>query len=64
LGKKTARWPTARPVALVDEEYLYESIVSPNAKVAQGFNANAMPSYSYLRDAQVYDLIEFIKTLE
>lgn len=51
-------------VALVDEEYLYESIVSPNAKIAQGFNANAMPSFSYLRDSQVYDLIEFIKTLE
>lgn len=51
-------------VAQVDEEYLYESIVAPNAKIAAGFNANAMPSFSYLRDSQVYDLIEFIKTLE
>lgn len=51
-------------VALVDEEYLYESITAPNAKIAQGFNINAMPSFSYLRDSQVYDLIEFIKTLE
>lgn len=48
----------------VDEDYLYESIVSPNAKIAQGFNANAMPSFSYLRDSQVYDLVEFIKTLK
>jgi cytochrome c oxidase subunit 2 len=51
-------------VALVDDEYLYESITAPNAKVAQGFNANAMPSFSYLRDSQVADLIEFIKTLK
>lgn len=51
-------------VTLVDEAYLYESITAPNAKIAQGFNANAMPSFSYLRDSQVYDLIEFIKTLE
>jgi cytochrome c oxidase subunit II len=49
---------------VVDEEYLHESIVTPNAKIAAGFNANAMPSYSYLRDSQIYDLIEFIKTLE
>jgi cytochrome c oxidase subunit II len=49
---------------VVDEEYLYESIVAPNAKIVAGFNANAMPSYSYLRDSQIYDLIEFIKTLE
>jgi cytochrome c oxidase subunit II len=64
FGQENRPLADGSTVALVDEEYLYESIVSPNAKVAQGFNANAMPSYSYLRDAQVYDLIEFIKTLE
>ncbi|MCG2786422.1 MAG: cytochrome c oxidase subunit II [Anaerolineae bacterium] len=51
-------------VALVDEEYLQESIIAPNNKIALGFNANAMPSFSYLRDAQVADLVEFIKTLK
>jgi cytochrome c oxidase subunit 2 len=51
-------------VALVDEEYLQESIIAPNNKIALGFNANAMPSFSYLRDSQVADLVEFIKTLK
>lgn len=51
-------------VTLVDEEYLYESITAPNAKIAQGFKINGMPSFSYLRDSQVADLVEFIKTLK
>jgi cytochrome c oxidase subunit 2 len=64
FGRENRPLADGSVVALVDEEYLYESITAPNAKIAQGFNANAMPSFSYLRDSQVYDLIEFIKTLE
>jgi cytochrome c oxidase subunit 2 len=64
FGRENRPLADGSVVALVNEEYLYESITAPNAKVAQGFNANAMPSFSYLRDSQVYDLIEFIKTLK
>ena len=45
-----------------DEEYLYESIVEPNAKVVKGYPA-AMASYDYLSEAQIKSLVEYIKTL-
>ena len=47
-----------------DEAYLTESIKLPGAKTVNGFSANAMPSFSYLTDGQVADLVEFIKTLK
>jgi cytochrome c oxidase subunit 2 len=47
-----------------DDAYLAESIKQPAAKTVEGFPANAMPSFSYLRDDQVADLVEFIKTLK
>ncbi len=49
-------------VALVDDAYIAESILDPNAKIAQGFAPNAMPQFN-LTEGQVADLIEFIKTL-
>lgn len=49
---------------LADEEYITESIRNPSAKVHQGFSPNAMPSFAYLNDGQIADLIEFIKTLK
>ncbi|GAB4493833.1 MAG: cytochrome c oxidase subunit II [Anaerolineales bacterium] len=47
-----------------DEAYITESIRNPSAKVHQGFSPNAMPNFSYLKDGQIADLIEFIKTLK
>lgn len=64
FGRENRPLADGSVVALVNEEYLYESITAPNAKTVQDFKANAMPSFSYLRDSQIYDLIEFIKTLK
>jgi cytochrome c oxidase subunit 2 len=47
-----------------DEAYLTESIKLPGAKTVNGFPANAMPSFTFLTDGQVADLVEFIKTLK
>jgi cytochrome c oxidase subunit 2 len=47
-----------------DDAYLTESIKLPGAKTVNGFSANAMPSFAYLTDGQVADLVEFIKTLK
>jgi cytochrome c oxidase subunit II len=46
-----------------DDAYITESIKEPNAKVVQGFNPNAMPNFG-LKDSQIADLLEFIKTLK
>lgn len=46
-----------------DEAYLHESIVNPNAKVVAGYG-RSMPNYqNYLSDAQVMDLVNYIKSL-
>ena len=47
---------------IADEDYLYESIVEPSAKVVEGYPA-AMASYSYLSEAELQSLIEYLKTL-
>ncbi|MCG3173490.1 MAG: cytochrome c oxidase subunit 2 [Myxococcota bacterium] len=48
----------------VDDNYLRQSIMEPNAKIVKGF-APAMPSFKgQLKDAQVDGLIEYIKTLK
>jgi cytochrome c oxidase subunit 2 len=47
-----------------DDAYLIESIKAPGAKVVEGFPANAMPSFSFLTDTQIADLVAFIKTLK
>lgn len=48
-----------------DENYLRESILNPNAKIVKGFQANMMPAMAgILKDEQVNDLIEYIKTLK
>ena len=46
----------------VDEEYLRESIVDPNAKIVEGYDP-VMAPYSFLSDAEVQSLIEYMKTL-
>lgn len=46
----------------VDEEYLRESIVNPNAKIVEGYDP-VMAPYSFLSDDEVQSLIEYLKTL-
>lgn len=46
----------------VDEEYLRESIVDPNAKIVKGFPPS-MPAYGQLSDEQIQALIAYIKSL-
>jgi cytochrome c oxidase subunit 2 len=47
-----------------DEAFVRESILMPSAKVVKGYSPNAMPNFSYLKDGQVNDIIEYIKTLK
>jgi len=43
-----------------NEDYLYESITEPSAKVAEGY-PNVMQPYDYLSESELQSLIEFIK---
>lgn len=48
----------------IDENYIRESIVNPQAKVVKGF-APVMPTYKgLLSDREINGLIEYIKTLK
>lgn len=46
----------------VDEEYIRESIVSPQAKIVEGYDP-VMAPYGYLSDAEIQSIIEYLKTL-
>jgi cytochrome c2 len=48
------------------EEYIHQSIVDPNAFIAQGFSANIMPANygTQLTDQQLNDLIAYLMTLK
>lgn len=48
--------------ATVDEAYLRESIVEPNARIVKGFQP-LMPAYATLSDAELEALIAYIKSL-
>lgn len=49
----------------VDENYLRESILNPNAKIVNGFAGGVMPPYAgQLNDDDITALIEFIKTIK
>lgn len=49
----------------VDENYLRESILQPNAKTVKGFGAGVMPTFQgQLDENQVNAIIEFIKELK
>lgn len=50
-------------VVTVDDEYISESILEPNAKIVQGFPENSMPQYT-LSPEEIADIIEFMKTLQ
>jgi cytochrome c oxidase subunit 2 len=48
-----------------DDNYLRESILNPNAKVAEGYQQGVMPSaYAELTERQLSALIAYIETLE
>ncbi|MEX2436361.1 MAG: cytochrome c oxidase subunit II [Balneolaceae bacterium] len=48
----------------VDENYIRESILEPNAKIVEGYNP-VMPSFSgSLDDRQIDGIIEYLKTVE
>ncbi len=50
---------------LVDENYIRESILNPNAKTVATYPAGAMPTFKgLLKDDQITGLIEYIKTLK
>lgn len=51
---------------LVDEAYLHQSIVDPNAQIVQGFAPNIMPATfgETLEEAQIQDIIAYIKTIK
>ena len=49
---------------VVEENYLRESIVEPNAKIVSGF-APVMPTYKgRLKDAEITAIVEYIKSLQ
>ncbi|MDP8246019.1 MAG: cytochrome c oxidase subunit II [Candidatus Hinthialibacter antarcticus] len=49
---------------VVDENYVRESLMDPNAKIRKGFDA-IMPTYQgKLKDKEITAIIEFIKTLK
>jgi mono/diheme cytochrome c family protein len=43
-----------------DAAYVHESIVEPNADVAEGYAAGVMPSFQQLSEDQVNDLVAFL----
>lgn len=55
---------TDKGPAVVDENYIHESIVDPMAKVHQGF-APVMPTYKgQITDEQITAIIEYIRSLQ
>lgn len=48
---------------IVDDAYIHESILDPQAKIVAGFESVFMPAYDFT-DEQIADIIAFIRTLE
>lgn len=50
---------------IADENYIRESVMTPNAKIVKGFQANVMPAFQgQLSEVEMSALIEYIKTLK
>ncbi|MBI2853420.1 MAG: c-type cytochrome [Chloroflexi bacterium] len=62
LAGKEVELASAQKV-IADDAFLRESIVAPNAKIVKGYVPDAMPKPK-LTDAQVDQLVEFIKSLK
>lgn len=55
---------TSGETVVADDAYLFNSIVDPAAQIVQGFDAIMPPDYGEsLTEAEVEDLVEYIKTL-
>jgi cytochrome c oxidase subunit 2 len=49
----------------VDENYVRESILNPNAKIVNGFPKGVMPTFQgQLNETELNALIEYVKTLK
>jgi cytochrome c oxidase subunit II len=48
---------------IVDDAYIHESIVDPQAKIVAGFESVIMPAYDFT-DEQIADIIAYIETLK
>jgi cytochrome c oxidase subunit 2 len=49
----------------VDENYVRESILNPNAKIVKGFPAGVMPAFQgQLNETELSAVIEYIKGLK
>jgi len=60
-GRQQKVLQDGKPVVItVDDDYLRESVRSPNAKIVEGFQP-IMPAMSDLTDAEVEALVEYIK---
>lgn len=62
------RWGVERPLegggsVVVDEAYVRESIVEPQAKIAAGYTSPSMPAARF-SDRQLVALIAYMRTLE
>lgn len=56
---------TDKGAVAVDDNYIKESILEPNAKIVSGFEGVKMPSYKgQLDDKQITALVEYMKTLQ
>ena len=49
--------------ALVDDAYITESILDPNAKITRGFTAGLMPATLGVKDDEIPHIIEYMKSL-
>jgi cytochrome c oxidase subunit 2 len=53
------------PPVTVDENYVRESIMNPNAKIVKGFPSGVMPTFAgQLSEQEIMGAIEFIKSLK
>ena len=61
---RTTQPITPGKTVTIDENYIRESILAPNAEIVKGFPA-AMPSFAgQLSEQEILGVIEFIKTLK
>lgn len=50
---------------VVDENYIRESIMTPNAKIVEGYNAGVMPTFAgQLSEQEIMGVIDYLKTLK
>jgi len=50
--------------ALVNAQYITESIKDPNAKITQGFTAGLMPATLGVKDEEIPHIIAYIRSLK